>query len=150
MLEVQDYYMAHPFDSRDDVRPWELHLEKKFGITILNPFYDTERTDIQKIDEGRQERYQVPAERIVIPDLHCIQRCRATIASVTGDLSYGTIMEIVYAHIYHKPVFIIVTNGHEQHPWLTFHATKIFTSREQFEVFLEAGYGPSDFGGLRV
>ena len=59
------------------------------------------------------------------------------IANVTGDISYGTIQEIVYAYLYNKPVYLIVTNGHEQHPWLTYHSTQVFTSREQFEEFLE-------------
>ena len=45
-------------------------------------------------------------------------------------------MEIVYARLYNKPVYLVVTNGQEGHPWLTYHATRVFTSREAFEDFL--------------
>ena len=58
------------------------------------------------------------------------------VAIVNGDLSYGTIQEMVYATLSDVPVYAIVTNGHEKHPWLVYHSTQIFTSREEFEEFL--------------
>ena len=58
------------------------------------------------------------------------------VAFVTGDLSYGTIQEIVYSYLAGKPVFIIVSNGHEGHPWLKYHATKIFTNTANFKEYI--------------
>ena len=43
-------------------------------------------------------------------------------------ISYGTIMEIVYAKINNKPVYSLITNGHDNHPWLKYHSKKIFTT----------------------
>jgi hypothetical protein len=46
-------------------------------------------------------------------------------------------MEIVYANMYNKVVYIVVTNGHIQHPWLQYHGTRLFESLKDFEKFLK-------------
>lgn len=132
-------YLAHPFDTRKWVRDWELEVEKRLGIELLNPFYDAVgRTDIEKIDAGRRERYeQINPTELVSRDLQHMRKCDGLVGIVDGSLSYGTIMEIVYARVYQLPVYLIVTNGHHGHPWLVYHATKIFTSLEEFEQYLK-------------
>lgn len=130
-------YLAHPFDSRDRIRQWELGFESRTGIELVNPFYDAEgRTDIEKCDAGRQERYHnIDPNEIVSRDVGIIHECDGIVAIVDGSLSYGTIMEIVYAWMAHEQenIHIIVTNGHESHPWLAAHAGKIYTSFTEFE-----------------
>jgi nucleoside 2-deoxyribosyltransferase len=134
---MQDFYLAHPFDSRFRLKVWAEGVAKKYHVSIMNPFYDSgERVDIIEIDAGRQERYDRDDAKIVEGDLICIKDTKATIANVTGELSYGTIMEIAYSYLFGHPVYIIVTNGHEKHPWLTYHATKVFTSYEDFDKWL--------------
>jgi nucleoside 2-deoxyribosyltransferase len=132
------YYLAHPFDSRIDMRVWELGLESRYDIEIINPFYDMPRNDVVSVDEGRRGRYEkiIPAD-IVSRDVSCIARSDGVIAYVNGDLSYGTIMEIVYAHVLAKEVYLICTNGHAAHPWLAYHSTEMFESREGFKAYLE-------------
>ena len=130
-------YMCHPFDSRFEMRKWELSVEVHYDIEIINPFYDLHRDDVVGIDDGRDGRYEkLDPEEIVTRDIYAIQESDGVIAYVNGDLSYGTIMEIVYAYEDSRPVYIICTNGHENHPWLVFHATEIFTSKEDFEEFI--------------
>ena len=136
--EAEDfYYLAHPFDSRKKVREWELGIEKKLGINILNPFYDTGRQDAKDIDKGRLARYTIDPKLIVEGDLKWIKKSKGLIAFVTGDLSYGTIQEIAYGHNFGKPVYSVITNGHEKHPWLQYHSTKVFTKMGDLEKFLE-------------
>jgi nucleoside 2-deoxyribosyltransferase len=137
------YYLAHPFDARHRVRKWELATEDKHGITLVNPFYDApERDDIKRIDTANDPdelRYKqlIPSE-IVRKDVFQIQQCNGTVAIVDGSLSYGTIMEMVYTSmIYHKPVYLICTNGHHQHPWLQHHSAHVFESFEEFDKWLE-------------
>lgn len=130
-------YLAHPFDSRAVIRKWELRFEERTGIELLNPFYDADgRTDIEMIDAGRAERYEklVPGE-LVKRDLIHIHQSDGMVAIVDGSLSYGTIMEIVYGNLFHsrEAIHIVVTNGHEHHPWLVAHAGRIYTSFEGFE-----------------
>lgn len=131
-------YLAHPFDSRKKIREWELGFEDRTGIELVNPFYDTpERSDIEMIDAGKSERYEglVPKE-LVRRDLGLMSVVDGIVAVVDGSLSYGAIMEIVYASGMHgnRNVHIIVTNGHHQHPWLVAHSGRIYTSFAEFEI----------------
>ena len=131
-------YLAHPFDARHDIRKWELEVEMSVDLVLVNPFYDIDRgTDIADVDEGRLVRYDAGRHNaIVTRDTRAIRKSDGVVAFVTGDLSYGTIQEIVYAYLDAAPVYILCTNGHHEHPWLVYHATKIFTTREDLEEFL--------------
>ena len=135
MKSKRKFYLAHPFDARKRIRRWEKDFEKRTGIELVNPFYDeVDRTDVEKIDAGRAERYEklIPSD-LVERDVDYIKKSDGVVAFITGDLSYGTIQEMVYAFRYHKPVIAIVTNGHENHPWLQYHSTKVLTSTRKLE-----------------
>lgn len=131
------FYLAHPLDERKKVREWELEFENRTGIILINPFYDTERKDVERIDAGRAERYEkLNPNEIVKRDLEEISKTDATVAFVTGALSYGTIMEIFYTKQKKKPLYLIISNGHENHPWLRYCSTKIFKNKEDFEKWI--------------
>lgn len=131
-------YLAHPFDSRKYIREWELKVEKKFDVELVNPFYDVTRDDVEKIDLGRAKRYEkLDPVKLVRKDLAQIEEAMGVVAIIDGSLSYGTIMEIVYACYYRKPVYIIVTNGHIKHPWIQYHASGLFESFKEFEKWLK-------------
>lgn len=127
------YYLAHPFDSRIEMRQKELQWEAAYEIEIVNPFYDLNRDDVKAIDEGYTDRYFADPCQLVNRDLTAILNSNGVIAYVNGMLSYGTIMEIVWSHIFHIPVYLICTNGHHGHPWLKYHTEDIFISFEDFE-----------------
>ena len=130
-------YLAHPFDERFNIREWELEFEKRTGINLINPFYDVGRADVEMIDAGRAERYEklIP-EKLVERDLNNITKADGTVAFVTGALSYGTIMEMFFTRMSNKPLYSIISNGHENHPWLKYCSTKIFTNKEDFEKWI--------------
>jgi nucleoside 2-deoxyribosyltransferase len=132
-------YLAHPFYSREKIRKWELELEEKTGIELINPFYDIKREDIEKVDSGEKTRYDVDPTEIVQRDVAQIARedVRGTIAIIDGNLSYGTIQEMVYSKMLQKPVYSLITNEHENHAWLKYHSRKIFTDEQSLENFLE-------------
>lgn len=115
-------------------------MEKSGLVELVNPFYDApDRTDVEEIDAGRAERYEklIPSE-LVQRDLRQIEKADGTVAIIDGSVSYGTIMEIVYTHsFYNKPVYLICTNGHHNHPWLKYHATCVFESPREFEQWLK-------------
>ena len=127
------YYLAHPHASRQDVRNWELHLEAHLGMDIVNPFYDLDRDDIRAQDEGLRTPYEADATVVVERDKAAIMDCDGLIGIVDGSPSYGTIMEIGYAYDMGTPVFLIITNGMQNHYWLKYHSDKIYLSREEFE-----------------
>ena len=136
-MKVDNLYLSHPFPSRKRVREWELVIEKRTGVTLVNPFYDVVgRDDVKKIDAGVMDRYKPDFNLVVTRDLEEIKKSEGLVVHIDGNVSYGTPMEMVYAKLYEKPVYVIVTNGHEEHPWLKFHATKIFTDLKGFERWL--------------
>lgn len=133
------FYLAHPFDSRHEVREWEKLVEADSDITLINPFYDLEGEDMAGHDAGRLERYEdILASDIVDRDVEAIYGADGVVAYISGALSYGTIMEIVYAYSHAVPVYLICTNGHEGHPWLKYHAKKIFLSLDDAHEFLRS------------
>lgn len=132
-------YLAHPFGSRKKIREWELKVEAETGVELINPFYDATRQDVEEIDSGRADRYEklVPTT-LVERDLKLINKSQGIVAIVDGALSYGTIMEIVYAsRFFHKPVYMVVSNGHYKHPWLQYHATEMFESLKEMRKWLK-------------
>ena len=142
---MRKLYLAHPFPSRKRMRVWELRIEKKLGIEFLNPFYDSEqRTLLHQLNEGTitvEQYYNHPlmTPKVCIErDLGLIKEADGILACIDGNVTVGTIMEIVYAAtVYKKPVFIVVTNGKEYHPWLRYHATELFTSLKEFSRWLK-------------
>jgi len=127
-------YLSHPFHNRHAIRKWELDIEKRLGISLLNPFYDNDRDgEIEKIDSGEIEKYEIDPDTIVSRDLQAINDSDYLVAIIDGTVSYGTIMEIVYAFAWGIPVYIICSNGHHRHPWLQYHAIGVYTTLEEFE-----------------
>ena len=127
------YYLAHPHASRKEIRVWELHLEVRYEMDIINPFYDLDRDDIKAQDEGRRDMYSEDDKVVVERDKAAIRACDAVIAIVDGSPSYGTIMEIGYASDMGTPVHLICTNGKQDHYWLKYHSDHIYTSKQEFE-----------------
>lgn len=131
-------YLAHPVLARKSVFKWELNFEERTGIDLVNPFQgagcETDH-DLQVSEDG--DYSHATSDDIVSRCLSSILECDFLVAFVTGQRSYGTIMEICYALGMGKPVFIICENGHENHPWLVFHAAKIFTNTRDFRKYIQ-------------
>jgi len=131
-------YLAHPFSSRKEIREWELKIEKKIGIELINPFYDLNRKDVSRIDSGASEKFEgLNHTEIIQRDVGYIAISNGVVSIVNGETSYGTVQEMVYSKILQKPNYCLVTNGYENHPWIKYHSTKIFTKIEKLEKFLE-------------
>lgn len=125
------YYLSHPFDNKDEVKKWQEGFEKESGIEFINPF------DYNKNAKTREEVYSnADPDKLVSRDIGLICISRGVVCMINGAKSYGTPQEMVYAKLYKKPVYTLVTNGDEKHPWLVVHSTKIFTERKKLEEFL--------------
>ena len=137
------YYLAHPSRSRDSIREWQLKIQQKnLGITFINPFFEgqiEEKILVEKLLETGTipNLTNTQCKTIVDNDLDIIEKTDGVVAVIDGNLSYGTIMEIVYAYQLQKPVYLICTNKQQNHPWLQYHSTQIFTTFEQFEEWLD-------------
>ena len=127
-------YLAHPVDSKVFVRIWELTFEERSGIELVNPFFD-----IPKPYDPNASRYvlqKVDPKVCVETDLAEIKVSDGLVAIIDGNLSYGVPQEMVYAYLVDKPVYSLITNGEENHPWLRYHSSNIFVSYKELEDFL--------------
>jgi len=143
-------YLAHNFDDRFKIRKIEHRLEKNYNLELYNPFYDTVRDDVRKLDKlgvTRKEIYgkmQVWSKKkcksLVERDLKAIRHSDGLL-TIIYSATIGTSMEIIScAYFYRMPVFII-TKTHFGHAWLKYMANtsngKIFKNLKEFENWLE-------------
>ncbi len=143
VAKAPKFYLAHPIKDRQDIRKWELEMEKKFGIEVLNRFFDGPELDsIKAVDSGRRGLYDPGKEAskiLVDRDLEMIRSADGLVAVLTQNLTVGTHMEIFFnAYVLKKPTHIIVEHPElSAHSWLLrmseISAGRIYKSREEFE-----------------
>jgi len=120
--------------SYKDAIAWRMRATKLLGlaeIQTLDPMRGHERLeDLDKIPalfyEDNIEWMGNTPNWLVHWGLADIQRCDAMLVELT-DPSHpyrGTIMEIVYARFWNKPV-IIWSTWASQSPWIAYHATAV-------------------------
>jgi len=145
MIEL---YLGHPLDMRRQVRKWEISIEKKINISLINPFYDPPREDIIKFDRGEIERYvNLDYNEIVESDLDKIKKSSGGVyilGNFNKIVTVGTLQEMVYAKLFKKLVYSLVLNNHANHPWIKYHSTQIFNSWKTLEQFLINKFGLKD------
>ena len=129
-------YLAHPFRSRVDVRKIELELEARLGIELDNPFYDVKRPDVEAVDTNQKKAWDCDFKAVVEGDIARIEAADGIVALLNHELSIGTIMEIVYAKMAHKVIFVIDGRGVAGHPWVRYHAKAIFDGWEAFAEYM--------------
>lgn len=133
-------YLAHPMVLRKEVREIELIIERETGIELFNPFYDDpDRKDIEDIDGGTKDQWDVSPSAIVYGDLTNLLRCDGVVALIPSEtLVIGTVCEAWYGMACGKTVFIITDLP--RHPWIKFMAVTskglIFAGWEEFKKYL--------------
>jgi len=144
-MEIIDLYLGHPFEIREQVREWELEVEKRLRVDLVNPFYDVWREDIEKIDSGEVGKYEkCDPKKIVQRDVFNIAKTQGGIYILEDPqkvFSVGTIQEMVYSCILGKPTYSLVFNGYPNHPWIVYHSDEIFTSWNELDKFLLNKFG---------
>lgn len=138
-------YVAHPIGKRHEVRAWELDFEKRTGIELANPFYDTDRDDIKRIDRGETDPFdaRLDANKVVEGDLKMIDGSDGIVAwADRTQPSIGTFMEVWYTFSKGMPVYIVSPDW-GTHPWLIYVTRKsggfIVKSYEEFEERIVQG-----------
>ena len=128
------FYLAHPTVARNEIREWELNVEKKYNINLLNPFLDNYINDSTELKEGDIYAQNLDYKSIVEEDLKAIDRCDGILAVLTEN-SMGTAMELFYNSVYlSKPTYMIIEDDKlMHHPWLKYIASyPPFKSKEEF------------------
>lgn len=146
---MKTLYIAHNFLTRKKIRKWELRIEGKYNINLDNPFYDNpdraeEMVTLDLLKDGGREQRNYLATRsahdIVEDDLEKIRKSDG-LAAMLNDVRVGSPMEVFFAsRVLRIPVYVI-TRRYKNHPWVIQHATKIFSSRSEFENYIKKKFG---------
>ena len=149
------FYLAHPLELRHEVRKAELVIEKETGINLDNPFYDSDRNDILKIDRGEisREDQSLNFEEIVEGDLKKIEDSYGIIVYIKkGIYSIGTSCECWHTLVQTlKPIFVVSPDS-LSHPWVRYFIQesngKGFETWEELKEFL-LSFNIEDYGGRK-
>jgi len=111
---------------------WRRCLIEKYGkrYTFLNPL---ER------DNGREstpEEFQTKVDG----DKKEIEQSKIVVVYINEGPSWGTAMEIMYAFIKRKAIFV-VSREKQKSPWVLCHVTKIFKTFNECFKFIDEFYG---------
>jgi hypothetical protein len=131
-------YLAHPTDSDTKLNEWAIDFSNRTGINVINPFKVNKFENLIVLPENKDEYYQlIDYKNIVKEDLRILYNdIDAVVAFVDGNISYGTPMEMICAKLKKIPVYSIISNGHENHPWLKYCSEKTFTNKDDFEKWI--------------
>lgn len=135
-------YLAHPLDSRKEIREIELKVEAETGIKLMNPFYDCGRTDIVEIDAGKKTRFDENLDfvGIVNNDIYQVYDSDGIVAFIGDTPSIGTTCELWFALSIGRPIYV-VSEKFTMHPWVRYMVTvskgKAFKTWEEFAEYFK-------------
>ena len=137
-------YLAHSCLLIDTVRRWEIKIQGRFYVDLINPFNNNTFENVELLRTLKSKKKLLAymrtldndtCEKIVTYDLDLLRKCDGLVA-VFNDYTAGTMMEIFAgAYLYRLPVYVI--SPKKYHPWLRWLSTEMFTSRVAFEEYLK-------------
>jgi hypothetical protein len=141
---METWYLAHQLKNRHVIRDIQKKLEMEYKVFLLNPFYDTGRIDVLKLDTGEiKSRYDFTLDECkntVNQDLYWIRNCDSVLCILLDGDALGSYMEMFYASkILLKPVyFVCPIDSVRNHLWIRALTFKTFkTSQELESYFIE-------------
>jgi len=136
------FYLSHPFQSRKEVRSWELWIEMTTGLVLVNPFYDLQRGDMPALDDpatSREARSRAISDfkALVNRDLDALFQCDAVVCVLPENTpAIGTICEAWEACNLEIPIYFITSEETAAHPWVRFMVERtggaVFNTVESF------------------
>ena len=145
---VERFYMAHSCQLIDSVRRWEIKMQGKYKIDLINPFKGNKFENMEELRKLTTQKKLLAymkglttntCEMIVSYDLELLRKCDGVVA-IFNTPSLGTAMEIFAgAYLYRMPVYVICKD-YIYHPWIShlcfISGGAVFKSRSAFERFL--------------
>lgn len=127
---ITTIYLAGPIQGCDDLecKVWRSQVKKLWDGVCLDPM----RRNYPDSTLSDKE-----CEEVIKTDLEDIRQSDALVANITR-ISVGTSMEVMFAAMQKKPVFLIYTGQIPSlSPWLRHHATEIFATVGDCIAWLE-------------
>ena len=123
------YYLAHSCHLIESVRKWELKIQGKYKIDLINPFTNNEFENIDELKQLKTKK-QLHAynktldlarcQDIVEHDLEILRKCDGVVA-IFNEPTIGTAQEIITCVLlYRMPCYVICRREHRYHPWIQY------------------------------
>jgi hypothetical protein len=135
---MKQFYLAHQFKYRHEIKIIQIELESEYNIKLINPFYDTGRNDVMKLDSGKKILRSIKeCKELVDSDLTWIKNSDGMLCIIYDRDSLGAFMEIFYASkILGRPVYLVSpVESIRKHSWIRALSFKIFKSIEELELY---------------
>jgi hypothetical protein len=138
---MKTWYLAHQLKYRQEVREIEKKIESTYKIFLLNPFYDTGRTDVIDLDTGKiKDRYSFTLQeckKTVNDDLMWIRNTDGVLCILKDGDAIGSFMEVFYASkIMDKPVYLVCPSKKiREHLWIKALTFKTFRNLKELEAY---------------
>lgn len=138
---MKTWYLAHQLKYRQEVREIEKKIESTYKIFLLNPFYDTGRTDVIDLDTGKiKDRYSFTLQeckKTVNDDLMWIRNTDGVLCILKDGDAIGSFMEMFYASkIMDKPVYLVCQSKKiREHLWIKALTFKTFKNLKELETY---------------
>jgi nucleoside 2-deoxyribosyltransferase len=111
----------------------------KCGLEIANPF---DETNFVQVNEKCSNQYMNEGSKIIVEkDLEILKRADFLIAdlSIKNHFYFGCICEIVYAHLWHKPVIVFTGDSNNSaRLWMYHHANYVCKTLDEVIDILKA------------
>jgi hypothetical protein len=140
-------YLAHSVELITTTRTWEVYIQGKYYIDLMNPFKNEHENlfVLKKLKTRRQilEYMETLSDsvktKIVKADLKLLRQCDGLVG-IFKEPSIGTAQEIfAAAYLYRIPVYVIC-GAYVSHPWITECARvsggDVFRTKKEFEDHL--------------
>ena len=138
-VDVQFWYLAHPSKDRHKVLQIEQKIEHNTNFNLLNPFYEGYgKKFMEQVDSGEYGVYdnRFNHKELVETDLETLSSCAGVLGIIVKSESIGTYMELMYAHLHHIPIILIIYPDEiRTHPWLKYTTKLIFKHEDEFIEF---------------
>lgn len=138
---MKRYYLANQSKYRMRCRGDQKLIEHYVGVILINPFFDTGISEVQKeCHKMYQNNIPIPDEMVELitdTDLNAIDDNDGVIALIYDDELIGTLMEIFYAsYVKGMPVYTICYDKRvREHLWVRRYSTKIFKTIDEFIAY---------------
>lgn len=126
-------YLAGPITGKnlEEARQHRAKISEKFTIRGLGT--------ISPLRHKKEEKkYDYRPQEIIDRDEMDIRRADAILCDYTdpNHAYIGTSMEIMYAYLHEKPVFVVAGDGAKNHYWIQYHATQVFSDFEEAAEYI--------------
>ena len=139
------FYLAHPTESKKEVRTWQQKFEEQTKIKLINPFFDCNSLETEMGHLGKEKYLQMSKEQrseLIRGDLEGIADKKVIGGIFLFDKSYtlGTPLELALTKLMGKLTYTVAMHpeqAYKKHPTFALFSDEIFAGYGELENFMK-------------